>query len=165
MSWSDGPARRGVLLGLVTALAGCGLSPVLAPGGSGGLRGRVAVTAPDDSIGYALRTAIEDRLGLGDGADLTLSIDPQVDVRPAAITEEGARTRFNLLGRAPFRLTDATGVTLSEGVAEAFAGYSATGTTVATRAAEADAEQRLAASLAEIILTRLSVVDLPAQAG
>jgi len=63
-------------------------------------------------------------------------------------------TRYDLAGRAPWRLSDASGRVLAEAEATAFTGYSATGTTVATRTAEADARARLMALLADAIVTR-----------
>ena len=45
--------------------------------------------------------------------------------------------------------------TVTSGTVDSFTGYSATGSTVATRAARADAEERLTTILADQIVTRL----------
>ena len=143
------------MLGLL-ALAGCGFTPAYGPGGSGErLRGRLAVEAPDTVDGFRLRTRLEDRLGRAEGPQAVLTVEPSVEAVEAGITPEGAITRYNLQGRAAWRLDSAAGLTLAQGEVTAFTGYSATGTTVATRAAEEDARERLSVILADEILARL----------
>lgn len=139
---------------LLVLLPACGFAPAYAPGGPGeALRGRVAVEAPDTPDGYRLRLALEERLGTGSG--LRLAAEPTVEEVPAAVTPEGAITRFDLVGRATWALRDAGGATLAEGVATAFTGASATGSTVATRAAREDARARLMVLLADDVARRL----------
>ena len=83
-----------------------------------------------------------------------LAVEPSVEVLEAGITPDGAITRYNLEGRAALAPAwPRTGAVLAEGEATAFTGYSATGTTVATRAAEAeDARERLMVLLADEIV-------------
>jgi LPS-assembly lipoprotein len=93
-----------------------------------------------------------------------------VETVSAAVTPGGAITRYDLVGRAPWRLTSPGGAVLAQGEATAFTGYSATGTTVATTAAEADARGRLMALLADAVVTRLlilppSLLPAPGPAG
>lgn len=151
--------RRAVVLGLLAGpgLAGCGFAPAYGPGGGGErLRGRVAVAAPDTPDGFVLGARLEDRLGRApDGAALRLVADLSVEAVSAAVTPGGAITRYDLVGRAPWRLLGPGEAVLAQDEATAFTGYSATGTTVATAAAEADARARLMALLAEAIVTRL----------
>ena len=53
-------------------------------------------------------------------------------------------------------MTDAaTGRQITSGTVEAFTSYAATGSTVATQAAEDDARARLAVLLADMIVTRM----------
>ena len=60
-----------------------------------------------------------------------------------------------------FTLTEtATGVIVTSGKVNNFVGYSATGTTVATLAAEEDAQERLMNILADQIVRRLYAADL-----
>jgi LPS-assembly lipoprotein len=49
---------------------------------------------------------------------------------------------------------------VTSGSVDNFTGYSATGTTVATLAAERDAQERLMTILADQIVTRLLTLDL-----
>ena len=155
--------RRALLRGafggaLAAALGACGFAPAYGPGGMGAaLRGRVAVEAPATEDGTRLRRALEDRLGPAAGP-LRLAVEPAVATASSAETPAGAITRHTLTGRAGWRLSEG-GRVLAEGVAGASAGYSATGSTVAVRAAEADARARLAAALADAILRRLLLLE------
>jgi len=147
--------RRALLLAPL-ALAACGFAPAYAPGQTGtALRGRVAVDTPDTPDGYRLRARLEDRLGRAEAPAATLVLDPAVERVSAAVTPEGAITRYNLEGRAPWRLEAPSGALLAEGVATAFTGSSATGSVVASRTAEADARERLMVLLADEVVTRL----------
>ncbi len=75
---------------------------------------------------------------------------------PATITEDGDITRLNLTGIAEWQVADQqTGVVLYEGLAQTFTSYSATGSTVATQAAESDALDRLAIALADLVTQQL----------
>jgi len=153
--WPEAIPRRGALLGLL-ALAGCGFAPAYGPGGPGmRLRGRIAVETPDTADGFRLRARLEDRLGPAGTAAAVLGVEPMVEVLEAGITPDGSITRYNLEGRAVWRLTSATGTVLAEGEVAGFTGYSATGTTVATRSAAEDARERLVVLLADEIVARL----------
>lgn len=151
--------RRAVLLGLLAGpgLAACGFEPAYGPGGSGTrLRGEVAVETPDTPEGFVLGARLEDRLGRApEGAPLRLVAGLSVEAVPAAVTPGGAITRYNLVGEAPWRLLGPGGSVLAQGEATAFTGFSATGTTVATTAAEADARVRLMTLLADEMTMRL----------
>ena len=59
------------------------------------------------------------------------------------------------MGSSDYSLRAADGTTITSGSVSGFTGYSTTGTTVATEAAEADAEERLAVLLADQIMARL----------
>ena len=120
------------------------------------LRDRIAVEAPDTPDGFRIQARLEDRLGQAQPPALRLTVNPVVEDTPAAITPDGAITRYNLEGRAPWRLTaTSSGAVLAQGEATGFTGYSATGTIVATRSAEEDARERLMVLLADEVTTRL----------
>ena len=151
----EGLGRRALLLAPLW-LAACGFAPAYAPDGSGSrLRGRVTLSAPETPDGFRLRAQLEDRLGPTDAGPLVLAAEVEVDTISAAITPDGAITRYDLRGQAPWRLSGPDGAVLGEGVASGFTGYSATGTAVATRAAEEDARERLMVLLADEIVARL----------
>ena len=123
------------------------------------LRDSIAVEADNTPFDYRLRTALEDRLGQPATATYTLTVDTIVTEVAAAVAPDGSITRFNLPGIATWALRDAaTGAELATGQADSFTSYQTTGTTVATRAAEEDARDRLATALADLIVARLIVV-------
>ena len=152
MSWSD---RRSILLTL--ALAGCGFAPVYGPGGSAeGLHGKVAIDAPRDAEGFAFVQALRRRLGEGDAARYRLSADLTLDEKQLGVTRGQVITRYQVVGQARYRLTDAaTDARVASGTVESFASYSATGTTFATRTARRDARERLMTILADQVVDRL----------
>ena len=156
MWWS----RRSILLGLL-ALAGCGFTPVYAPGSTAStLRDRVQITAPETVEGYAMLQGLRDRLGNAATPAYALTVMLDITEVAAATTTAGSTTRYTLPGTASYMLSNLAGFTLAQGTVDSFTSYSATGTTVATRSAQADARERLAQLLADQIVTRLSVADL-----
>jgi len=155
MSSSD---RRLFLLGLAALpLAGCGFQPAYGTGGvAEKLRGRVLVDAPDDRNGFTLVSRLEDRLGRAQAPAYRLSCAIETDTDELAITTAQEITRYNVIGRVAYTLTDAgSGAVLTQGTVDSFTGYSATGTTVSTLVAERDAYERLMIILADQIVTRL----------
>ncbi len=157
MWWSD---RRAILLAL-TALAGCGFAPVYAPGSTASqLRDQTAITAPETVEGYRLLQALRDRLGDSSSPAYALQVTLSISEVAAATTAQGSTTRYTLPGTATYSLTTLAGTALAQGTVDNFTSYSATGTTVATSAAQTDARARLAQILADQIVTRLSVADL-----
>lgn len=156
-------ARRRLLLALpLLALAACGFEPVYGPGGAGtALQNRVLVDAPEDRAGYILVRELEARLGRASQPAYGLALTPTTTEDGLAIDSEGNIRRYNLLGSVAYALRDlGTGQIVASGNVESFTGYSATGTTVATRAAELDAQERLMTILAERIHSHLLAADL-----
>lgn len=151
MSWSD-PVR----VAAVCLLAGCGFTPVYAPGGAAqALRNSITVEAGETVLDYRLRVAIEERLGRG--ADHVLTVTTRTEELQAAVTPEGTIMRFNLVGVADWVLHDAAGAEVARGEERAFTGYLTTGSTVATDTAARDAMERLAVILADRIIIRLEM--------
>ncbi len=149
--------RRFVLLGSATLVAGCGFAPAYGPNGAANaLQGTIAVDEPDSRPAYLLTQELEGRLGRPAPARYGLAYSITLDEDPIAISASNVTNRFNLLGRVTFALRDlGTGEVLTSGKVSNFTSYSASGTTVATQAAERDAEERLMVILADQITTRL----------
>ncbi|WP_296762751.1 LPS assembly lipoprotein LptE [Sediminimonas sp.] len=168
MWWSD---RRNLLAGmgaaLALALAGCGFAPVYGPQGAGDrLQSAVHVQAPDSRDEQLLTRRIEERLGRGSRYRLRYDLD--ITEESLAIDANNTASRMNLVGAVSFALypggaVDEDAAPLIEGRTTAFTGYSATGSTVATRAAERDARVRLATILADRMIVQLVAAagDLP----
>lgn len=152
-------SRRFLLTALPgLALAGCGFTPAYGPNGAANrLQGRVLVDAPVGRPAYLLSRHIEERIGRGNPARYGLGYSIQIDEEAVAISVNNVTTRYNLLGTVKYALRDleTTAVVLT-GSADSFVGYSASGTTVATQAAQRDAEARLVTILADQILNRLT---------
>ena len=90
--------RRTLLLSL-TALAGCGFTPALAPGGSAeGLRGSIAVDAPADRQTFLLVQHLEQRLGKPNRASYRLAADLSISERGIGRDPDYNTTRRQLTG-------------------------------------------------------------------
>ncbi|WP_323781209.1 LPS assembly lipoprotein LptE [Thalassovita sp.] len=141
----------------VAVLTGCGFAPVYGTGGPGNvLLNSIAVAAPQTRDEQILVREIETRLGRPNDTRYTLSYTLNVQEERMAISATNITTRFNLVGHADYALTDtASEMIMTQGSVNQFTGYSTTGTTVATLAAERDAHERLAKILADQIVTRL----------
>ncbi|MFC2967428.1 LPS assembly lipoprotein LptE [Acidimangrovimonas pyrenivorans] len=154
MSSSD----RRTFLTLLAALpaAACGFTPAYGPGGpAAGLQGQVRADDPSDKAGFDFVGRIEERLGPPQGAKYRLSYRIETSTKGIAITPENVTTRYNVDGSVAYALHDASGKVVTEGKVSSFTSYSATGSTVATLAVQADAETRLMRILADDIVTRL----------
>ena len=158
--------RRKVLTLLAAApLAACGFTPAYGPqGGAQALSRNITVRAPETPMDYLMTRELEDRLGRTDTGDYLLDYTLTMEEERIAITANNITRRFNLIGTVSYRLTTAGGMQVAKDTVETFVGYSATGSTVATRAARADAERRLTTILADRITTRLIAVT-PALTG
>jgi LPS-assembly lipoprotein len=163
MSSSD---RRAFLSLSVLALAGCGFTPALGPGGSAtALRGRVEIDEPSDIDGFELVRALEVRLGAPEAPLYRLGADILIADEGVGILPDQTITRFNILGRVDYRLTEiATGEMVASGQVKNFTSYAATSTTVATTSAQRDARDRLMVILADQIAAELVLAAQDLQA-
>ena len=153
---SDPICRRTALLGLLT-LSGCGFAPV--HGQSASLRGAITYETDDSVAGFRLRERLEERLGPATTPRYVLQASIVDRRRTSAITADGDTTRFNVIGTATWTLSDPlTGAEIDSGEVETFTSYAATGSTVATQAAEVDATARLSVALADMIVSRLLIM-------
>lgn len=156
--------RRKSLLGLsaVATLAACGFTPVYAPGGVGEkLQGRVRVAEPATRDAYQVTRHFETRLGRApENAPMQLNIVVSKELTSLGTTTNGSATRYHLEGALQYVLkSSATDAIISTSRITSFTGYSATGNTAATLAAERDASARLMKSLTERLIDRLVLID------
>jgi LPS-assembly lipoprotein len=153
MSWYK---RRNFMTMAGAALAGCTFTPAYAPGGpAAALQGAVRVDSPDTKDGFDLVERLEERLGRPSNPRFNLSYQIRTDRVGVGITPENAITRYHLRGRIDWQLNDMDGNRMTEGVAQSFTAWSATGSTVSGLSAEEDAAYRLMRILADQIVTRL----------
>ncbi len=151
------PDRRGVILLAAAAVAACGFQPVDGPGGGArGLSGQVSVNAPEDRDGFNLVRRLEKRLGRPRTARYALGYRLSISEEEQGITPAQEITRYNVLGRVDYTLTDlGTDALAGSGTVSSFTSYAATGTTLGTLTAQRDARERLAVILADRIIARL----------
>lgn len=153
--------RRLFVLGLGAALSGCGFTPVYGPGGGADrLTGQVSLADPTTDAAFLFNNRVEDRLGPATLGRYALDVTLDTSRDDVGTTSDGRRTRFQLTGTARYALSDtATGAELTSGRTESFTGYSTTGSTVATLAAERDAEARLMRILADQVVDALVIAS------
>lgn len=152
--------RRNFLIASV-ALAGCGYTPVYGPDGAGRLlRGKISFDTPASPETYELVRYLEERMGVTDAPSYGLSYSVSIRQEGLAVTVSRVIARYNVLGTMSFSLRDLSdNRVVSSGKVTAMTGYSATGSTVAARAANNDARERLMVMLADRMLDLL-VADL-----
>ena len=153
---------RRTLLCLPLALAACGFQPVYGTGGAGSkLQNAVEVSEPATADGYLVTRRMEERLGRATVPSYRLTLDIRTTRESLAVNRQSNINRYNLIGEADYVLVEqATGRVVLSGSVNNFTGSSASGTTVATLAAERDARERLMTLLADQIVARLLSSDL-----
>lgn len=144
------------------AVAACGFSPVYGPGGDAGvLQNNVQVIEPAAVDAYLMTRRLEERLGRATVPTYRLQLGITTRRDFLAVNTDNNINRYNLVGVADYTLiSETTGQVVTSGRVENFTGSSASGTTVATLAAERDARQRLMVLLADQIVVRLQTADL-----
>lgn len=136
-------------------LSACGFTPAYGPqGGASAIQGTIAVQAPKNRNGYLLVRRLEERLGRATGP-YRLDYQYGLEEQDFGTTSAGFTTRYRLVGTVTYELKDATDRLITRGTVEEFVGYSATGSTVSTPAARADAQERLATILADRIVEEM----------
>jgi LPS-assembly lipoprotein len=148
----------------IIALTACGFTPVYGTDGTANvLMNSVLVQEPKTRNGYLLTKQLETRLGRTTDPRFDLGLEITTTLDTLNINAKGDIERYNLIGSATYTLHDKqTGEITASGKVISFAGYSATGTTVATQAAQQDAQKRLMIILADLIITNLiATADLP----
>jgi LPS-assembly lipoprotein len=115
---------------------------------------------PETVAGFRTGEQLEKRLGVAHDPRYLLRVRPSGGRRAGAITSDGDTVRFNVIGSASWSLRDLRSDKVIEaGKVESFTSYSATGSTVATQAAETDANSRLSVTLADMIVSRLLILS------
>lgn len=157
--------RHLIMMTVAVALTGCGFTPVYAPGGAAdGLKGQISFSAPSTRDDQLLVRHLEQQLGHTTAGRFQFKYTLKVDQQRMAVAANNTTARFNLIGKVDYQLIDPTSETvLISGSVTQFTGYSATGTTVATRAADEDARARLMVILGDQVVAQLLAksADLP----
>ncbi|MEO6041229.1 MAG: LPS assembly lipoprotein LptE [Croceibacterium sp.] len=157
-------ARLALPGALLAALAGCGLSPMYAGGGNGGVAQRLAavqVTAIEGKAGWLVRNALRDRLAQNGAPQdaryrLDVLLDDKLEGLGLLTDETIGRERRTL--RARYQLVDLTnGNIVIDATAGSDAGIDVVSSEYATIAAENTALENLAGDVADRIVARLAL--------
>lgn len=155
--------KRALALILLLLLGGCGLRPLYGGGGSGEVAQAlksVEVAPIEGRAGWLVRTALEDRLGgAGDGERrYRLEVELDDSIIGFGVRRDDAETRERRSLRARYRLVEQSrGTVVLDATAGSDAGIDVVSSEYATVAAEETALERLAAEVADQIVTRLAV--------
>ena len=149
----------GIIL-TATAIAGCGFTPIYGlKGGGTMLLGQISMGPPKDRNTYLLKQRIEERLGQAPSGTWVLATSLTTENIGLGYTKDGKITRYNITGSVDYTLQRVGSKEVSrQGKTQHFTSYSATGTTVATLAAERDARARLMTILADQIIDQLLLI-------
>ena len=161
---------RILVLAFLLFLSGCGLRPLYGGGGAGAVAQSlrsVAVAPIKGRAGWLVRTALEDRLGTPPAeARYRLEVELDDDITGFGIRSDDAVTRERRTLRARYRLVDAEkGTVVLDATAGSDAGIDVVGSEYATVAAEETALERLAAEVADQIVTRLAAFASRGESG
>ena len=156
-------ARLALVALAAFALSGCGLRPLYAGGEAGPvvqtLRGVEVAPIPGHD-GWLVRTALQDRLGRSSGTAIRYRLEVELndDITGFGIRSDNAVTRERRTLRARYRLIDSgRGTVVLDATAGSDAGIDVVSSEYATVAAEQTALERLAAEVADQIVSRLAL--------
>ena len=138
---------------LALGLSGCGFTPLYGDAGTGSSLSRIAVSTPDDRLGYRLREQLEDALAHDGSLPPLWRLETTVEQsrRPLGRRIDDTATRYELTVRGAWTLTPVTGGTPLGGVEVITTTYAAADQPYAAIAAQQDGEDRAATALARRI--------------
>ena len=148
--------RRLALLGVLAGaslLSACGFTPMYGETGVSGGLSRIAVTTPDDRLGYRLREQLEDALAWDRASAPLYRLDTRVEQSRRSLGRriDDTATRYELTVKATWTLTPASGGTPMTGTETVTTTYAAADQPYAAIAAQQDGEERAAAELSRMI--------------
>ena len=150
-------------LALALALAGCGLRPMYAGGGSGQVATSLRAIQVQDipgRAGWLVRKALVHRLGgePSGGAQYRLEVELDDNITGFGIRGDSATTRERRSLRARFRLVDlSSGLVVLDATSGSDAGIDVVSSHYATIAAEQTALERLSEVVADQMIGRLAL--------
>ncbi|MFK5997520.1 MAG: LPS assembly lipoprotein LptE [Rhodobacterales bacterium] len=153
-------SRRRILAAFMlgAVLTACGFRPVYKQGtAASGLQGKIAIKPGKGREYFEMRERLVERFGFAENPRYVLSFTFVATSEGLAVSKTAEITRYNFDGVSNFKITDAASdVVLLKGTVKSTTAYSATAKTYPTRVAEQDARSRLAKTLADQIVTRIS---------
>jgi LPS-assembly lipoprotein len=153
---------RALALAALLLLGGCGLQPMYAGGGSGAVASSLSTiqVAPiPQRAGWLVRNALVDRLG-GESSNPSYRLEVELDddLTGFGIRGDSAVTRERRTLRARYRLVElSSGQVVLDATTGSDAGIDVVSSEYATVAAEQTAQERLAAVVADQMISRLAL--------
>ena len=153
---------RALALVLMLAVGACGLQPMYSGGSRGAVAtglGSIQVAPIPERGGWLVRNALVDRLG-GEASNpaYRLEVDLDEDLTSFGIRGDSAVTRERRTLRARYRLVDLrSNEVVFDATAGSDAGIDVVSSEYATIAAEQTAQERLAAVVADQMVSRLAL--------
>ncbi len=146
------------MLAGLALLPACGFTPLYGEQSAArALQNQIAFEIPDDRLGFEIRERLETRLGPARSPAYSLKLVVDLTESERAIRPDRTITRFNIDAEADFFIESlSTGNVVYQDSVQAFTAYSAVASPFATRAAEEDANSRIAEALADQILLKLA---------
>jgi LPS-assembly lipoprotein len=141
------------------ALAGCGFTPLYAPGGVNAGLSHIEVDAPDGRTAYLLHERLDDALLPEQGARPLYRLGFTVTERrdPRGLGPDDAASRYELTIVVAYTLTEiATGAELHKGEETVLISYDAVDAPYAGIAAQQNSQERAAAEAARRIRLNLA---------
>ena len=153
--------RTGLILATTLILAACGFKPMHAPtafGGTGVSMKNVTVQMQaNEKIDFLLAQALRDRMGDNHGMPYILRITPESRRKSLGIGADDVATRYDLVMETEFELVDAkTGDIVYRSDVRAISTYGAPRDPYGSAAAQANAEEQIAAETADRIIAKLA---------
>jgi LPS-assembly lipoprotein len=153
-------SRRSILsvFCIATLLGACGFTPIYSDGSAASnLQGKIEISSGKGREFFEMRERLIERFGFANTPQYKLTYTFSEITKGLAVSTSAAVTRFNLYGTSKFKITDmASGAVVFSDVVKSTSAYSATSETYPTSIARQDARSRLATSLADKIITRIS---------
>lgn len=145
--------RRLAVITLALAVSACGFTPMYGATEAGSSLTRIAVSTPDDRLGYRLREQLEDALAFNRSAAPQWRMTVLVDQnrRPLGRRIDDTATRYELTVKGSWTLTPVNGGQPMTGVETVTTTYAAADQPYAAIAAQQDGEDRAAAELSRLI--------------
>lgn len=146
------PLSLGVIA-LALAVSACGFTPMYGATEAGSSLTRIAVSTPEDRLGYRLREQLEDALAFDRAAtpQYRMAVAVEQNRRPLGRRIDDTATRYELTVKGTWTLTPVSGGEPLTGARTVTTTYAAADQPYAAIAAQQDGEDRAAAELSRLI--------------
>ncbi len=153
--------RTGLILAATFILTACGFKPMHAPTAFGGkgvsMKNITVQMQANEKIDFLLAQALRDRMGDNRATPYILKITPEKNRRSLGIGADDVASRYDLVLETEFELVDAkTGDVVYRSDVRAVSTFGAPRDPYGTIAAQANAEEQVAAEAADRIIARLA---------